>query len=92
MTWDAVLFIHQVELLREASLWEIAHTRSAGYYTGAVLKFTVQFPGDYPRRPPAVHFLSDVFHPLIGPQDGLLNLKMRFRPWRYERGRCCPVL
>jgi hypothetical protein len=53
-----------------------------GYYADAVLKFTVQFPADYPSRPPVVHFLSDVFHPLIGPQDGVLNLKPRFRPWR----------
>lgn len=38
-----------------------------GPYANAVLRFQIDFPGDYPHHPPVVTFLSDVFHPLITP-------------------------
>lgn len=53
-----------------------------GHYAGSILKFTMAFPRDYPEKPPAVRFLTDVFHPLVAPQTGMLNLVARFRPWR----------
>lgn len=52
-----------------------------GYYADAVLKFRLAFPDDYPENPPAVDFITDVFHPLISP-TGSFNLSPRFRPWR----------
>lgn len=52
-----------------------------GYYVDAIFKFRLNFPGNYPERPPAVQFTTDVFHPLIGP-NGVFNLTPRFRPWR----------
>lgn len=53
-----------------------------GYYTDSILKFRLVFPSNYPDRPPAVQFLTDVFHPLISQEDGTFNLDSRFRPWR----------
>ena len=38
-----------------------------GPYAHAVLRFQMDFPEDYPERPPTVAFLSDVFHPLVTP-------------------------
>jgi hypothetical protein len=29
-----------------------------------------------------VHFITDVFHPLISHQDGTFNLAPKFSPWR----------
>lgn len=52
-----------------------------GYYTDAILKFRLTFPAGYPDHPPAVQFLTDVFHPLIA-RNGVFNLTPRFRPWR----------
>ncbi|KAK3067995.1 hypothetical protein LTR53_014767 [Teratosphaeriaceae sp. CCFEE 6253] len=38
-----------------------------GPYAGAVLRFHVAFPVEYPARPPVLAFLCDVFHPLVTP-------------------------
>lgn len=38
-----------------------------GPYANAVLRFSVEFPDDYPERSPIVTFLSEVFHPLVTP-------------------------
>ena len=32
-----------------------------------MLRFQIEFPEDYPDRPPVISFLSDVFHPLVTP-------------------------
>ena len=32
-----------------------------------MLRFKIAFPDDFPRRPPVISFLSDVFHPLVTP-------------------------
>lgn len=53
-----------------------------GYYADAVLKFRLMFPNNYPENPPAVFFLTDVFHPLIY-STGAFNLAPRFKPWRW---------
>ena len=55
---------------------------TTGYYADAVLKFRIQFPSNYPEHPPSVHFLTDVFHPLVSQNDGSFNLAPRIRPWR----------
>lgn len=53
----------------------------SGYYADSILKFRLTFPENYPESPPAVDFVTDVFHPLIS-QAGGFNLAARFRPWR----------
>lgn len=55
-----------------------------GYYTDSILRFRLTFPHDYPERPPIVHFITDVFHPLISHQDGTFNLAFKFNPWRSD--------
>jgi ubiquitin-protein ligase len=52
-----------------------------GEYQGAIFKFRLEIPKDYPCSPPAVFFLSHVFHPLVCPETGQLNLSPRFQTW-----------
>ena len=57
--------------------------RRQGYYTDSILRFRLTFPHNYPERPPTVHFITDVFHPLISHQDGTFNLVPKFNPWLF---------
>lgn len=57
-----------------------------GYYASAILKFLVTFPPNYPDRPPNIHFITDVFHPLVSPRDGLFSLTPRFGSTGWKRG------
>lgn len=38
-----------------------------GPYANAILRFQIEFPDDFPQRPPVVAFQSDLFHPLVTP-------------------------
>ncbi|KAJ7667984.1 UBC-like protein [Mycena polygramma] len=62
-----------------------------GYYADAILKFRLTFAPNYPESPPAVQFITDVFHPLIS-HSGTFNLAPRFRPWRPKEHRVFDVL
>lgn len=39
----------------------------SGPYAPAILRFHISFPPDYPILPPAITFISDIFHPLVAP-------------------------
>ncbi|KAF7188449.1 hypothetical protein HII31_10111 [Pseudocercospora fuligena] len=41
--------------------------KRTGPYASAILRFQIDFPDDYPHKPPVVAFQSDVFHPLVTP-------------------------
>ncbi|THH11057.1 hypothetical protein EW145_g908 [Phellinidium pouzarii] len=82
LAWDAVLFVHQDCLLFQSAYFGTANLSPVGYYTDAVLKFCVRFPPTYPSRAPEVTFATDVFHPLISSDDGIMNVAPRFAPWR----------
>ena len=47
-----------------------------------VLPLPVPALAAYPATPPAVQFLTDVFHPLVSQADGAFNLAARFNPWK----------
>ncbi|KAH8105975.1 UBC-like protein [Cristinia sonorae] len=81
LVWDAVFFVHQGNAPDPDLLLFSTHPGNTGYYSDSILKFRISFPPNYPERPPAVHFLTDVFHPLISQHDGSFNLTPRFRPW-----------
>jgi hypothetical protein len=80
--WDAVLFVHQGVCLAVFPRHFVS-LRLQGYYADSILKFRLNFPANYPDRPPVVQCLTDVFHPLISQKNGFFNLAPRFRPWRY---------
>jgi ubiquitin-protein ligase len=52
-----------------------------GHYRGGIFKFVILIPQAYPDEGPKVHFLSEVFHPLIHPDTGLLDLSWQFPVW-----------
>jgi len=73
-------------------IWDAVLFVHQGYYMDSILKFRLTFPSNYPERPPVAHFLTDTFHPLISPQNGVFNLAPRFRPWRPKEHHVFDVL
>jgi len=63
-------------------IWDGSLFIHQGYYTDSILRFRLTFPHNYPEQPPIVHFITDVFHPLISHRDGTFNLTPKFNPWR----------
>ncbi|KAH9077125.1 UBC-like protein [Lactarius deliciosus] len=80
------LGMYVVPLVGDPSVWD------ACYYTDSILKFRLTFPHNYPDRPPTVHFVTDVFHPLISQQDGTFNLTPKFNPWRPKEHHVYDIL
>lgn len=56
----------------------------ASFYRGAVFKFTISIPDQYPKVLPKVVFKSDVFNPLVDPKSGELDLSLEFPSSRGE--------
>jgi ubiquitin-protein ligase len=55
-----------------------------GHYRSGAFKFRVAIPESYPEYPPAVTFMSDMFHPLVD-VGGNLSISQQFPTWRpYE--------
>ncbi len=53
-----------------------------GLYKDAKLKFTIDFEA-FPEQLPTVKFLSEVFHPMVDPKTGKLDLAHTFKNWSY---------
>ncbi|KIX03182.1 uncharacterized protein Z518_06734 [Rhinocladiella mackenziei CBS 650.93] len=51
----------------DPSLWAAVLFVHKGPYAGAVLRFQISFPDDYPEHPPVITFSTDIFHPLVVP-------------------------
>lgn len=83
LVWDAVFFVHQGRPQNSRHCIYQLVVMLIGYYADSILKFRLTFPGTYPENPPAVDFVTDVFHPLIS-QTGSFNISPRFRPWRWR--------
>ncbi|KAF8639896.1 hypothetical protein AX17_001148 [Amanita inopinata Kibby_2008] len=85
------LGMYVVPSAQSLTCWDAVFFVHRGYYAGAILKFRLNFPSDYPEHPPVVRFVTDVFHPLIAP-DGIMSLAPRFRPWRPKEHAAFHVL
>lgn len=53
-----------------------------GYYAGAVLRFTLSIPHNYPNAPPVVTVQSPIQHPLVDQRTSRVKLDGRFPRWR----------
>ncbi|CAJ0942620.1 unnamed protein product, partial [Mesorhabditis belari] len=49
------------------------------YYEGGFFKALLEFPKDYPQRPPKMRFVSEMWHPNIGP-DGHVCISILHEP------------
>lgn len=56
----------------------------SGYFTGAVFKFRIHIPHDFPNNsaPPQLIFDPPIFHPLVNQNSGELDLSRIFKTWR----------
>ncbi|CAK3765554.1 Hypothetical predicted protein [Lecanosticta acicola] len=59
--------IYVAPLPDEPLLWTGVLFVRKGPYANAILRFQIDFPDEYPQRPPVVTFQSDLFHPLVTP-------------------------
>jgi len=57
------------------TVWDGAIFVKAGPYRNGKFWFFICFPEDYPKSWPRVQFHSMIFHPLINPHDGALDMK-----------------
>uniref|UniRef100_A0A182W3X6 UBC core domain-containing protein n=1 Tax=Anopheles minimus TaxID=112268 RepID=A0A182W3X6_9DIPT len=55
-----------------------------GVYKDGVFRFTITLPSRFPNDSavPIVTFQSEVFHPLVNPNDGVLDLSEAFPKWQ----------
>ena len=68
LLWTGVLFVRKGKcLLTHTCTPNPTDDGCIGPYVNAILRFEIDFPEDYPAKPLAVTFLSDVFHPLVTP-------------------------
>lgn len=51
----------------------------SGYYKGAAFKFVLDIPLIYPEEGPVVRFSSQIFHPLVDPRTGELDLSSHYQ-------------
>ncbi|KAG2470012.1 AKTIP protein, partial [Polypterus senegalus] len=64
-----------------------------GLYQDGVFKFTVYIPDNYPDGDcPRVVFDIPVFHPLVNPESGELDVKRAFAKWRRNHNHIWQVL
>uniref|UniRef100_A0A3Q3WTI3 UBC core domain-containing protein n=1 Tax=Mola mola TaxID=94237 RepID=A0A3Q3WTI3_MOLML len=63
-----------------------------GLYQDGVFKFTVYIPDNYPDGECPVMFDIPVFHPLVDPVSGELDVRRAFTKWRRNHNRIWQVL
>ncbi|XP_058117141.1 protein crossbronx homolog [Anopheles ziemanni] len=65
-----------------------------GMYKNGVFRFTVSLPSRFPNDSsvPVVTFQSEVFHPLISPTNGVLDLTDAFPKWRSGENHVWQIL
>jgi len=52
-----------------------------GYYKNGIYKFIIDIPKDYPKVIPKILFTSKMFHPLINPTTGEVDVSVEFTTW-----------
>lgn len=60
--------------LESIRVWDGVLFVREGVYGGAIFKFRMTFPAEYPRSHPSVVFHSEIFHPLVSLETGDVDL------------------
>jgi len=63
-------------------IWHGVMFIRCGLYKGGVFKFKLELPDDYPESPPSLHFITDVFHPMVEQGTGRVDLEIWFPDWK----------
>ncbi|XP_052818590.1 AKT-interacting protein-like isoform X2 [Mya arenaria] len=64
-------------------IWNAVIFIRQGLYQGAVFRFNLNIPEAYPNAEcPRVFFEFPVFHPVVDPKTGELDVKREFKKWR----------
>lgn len=61
------------------TVWDGVMFLTHGVYGGSVFRFRILLPALYPAKPPRVFFLDSVFHPLVDPKSGEVELRVNKR-------------
>lgn len=57
----------------------------SGDYAGAIFRFTLEMPRDYPATRPKLKLSNGVFHPLVDPTSGEVALGPEFTEWNPDK-------
>lgn len=68
---SGLIVLPQLESIR---VWDGVLFVREGVYGGAIFKFRMTFPVDYPRSNPSIVFFSEVYHPLVSFDTGDVDL------------------
>ncbi|XP_011169499.1 AKT-interacting protein [Solenopsis invicta] len=75
--------IYVIPSALNAFLWFGVHFIRQGFYKGGVFRFTITLPPNFPLGDcPKVVFETQIFHPLINPENGELCTSWGFPEWR----------
>lgn len=62
-------------------MWQGVLFARQGLYRGGIFKFEVRLPPDYPDKPPTIHFVTDIYHPMVEPSTGAFDVDAFFSEW-----------
>ncbi|GMK54372.1 hypothetical protein CspeluHIS016_0109580 [Cutaneotrichosporon spelunceum] len=74
--------IYVVPTVESLGRWAGVFFVHRGPYAGAILRFALVFPRQYPRVRPQVFFESDVFHPMVDPKTREWHPHGKLAQWK----------
>lgn len=75
-------FIEKIKILKKISkkiliVWHCVIFIRSGLYKDGKFKFVMEFLKDFPKSKPCVRFQQSIFHPLINPDNNILDMNVK---------------